>query len=142
MRTPRQPPINLGNSRYTPSKSPQCFIAIAVYVHPDQQPAGMPLVAVGALTAARRMAAMNVGLLVEAVRQCYHIVATEPSAALCVTHEYPILLDDDARLVAQHTSDACAYIWHLHMKLLALAYGTVPDAAKLLTTRGEELFVT
>jgi len=88
---------------------------IAVYVHPDQRPAGMPLVAVGALEAARRMARANVGMLAEAVRQGYHIVATEPSAALCLTHEYPILLDDDdARLVAQHTSDACAYIWQLH----------------------------
>ena len=44
-----------------------------------------------------------------------HIVATEPSAALCLTHEYPMLLDDDdARLVAANTSEACHYLWQLH----------------------------
>ena len=51
----------------------------------------------------------------EAVRQGYHVVTTEPSAALCLTHEYPNLLDDDdARLVAQNTSEACSYLWRMH----------------------------
>ena len=47
-------------------------------------------------------------MLAEAVRQGYHVVATEPAAALCLMHEYPQLLDDDdARLVAAHSSEAC-----------------------------------
>ncbi len=54
-------------------------------------------------------------LLAEAVRQGYHIVASEPSAALALTHEYPALLDDDeARLVAANTSEACTFLWKLH----------------------------
>src|SRR5690606_36470891 len=45
----------------------------------------------------------------------YHIVTTEPSAALALTHGYPHLLDDDeSRLVAANTSEACTYLWRLH----------------------------
>ena len=77
---------------------------IAVYVHPDQRPAGMARIALGDIERARRLAARNVRYLSEAVRQGYEIVCTEPSAALCLTHEYPNLLDDeDAKLVAEHT---------------------------------------
>ncbi len=89
--------------------------AVAVYVHPGQQSSAMPMISIGALTAARKIAAHNVALLAEAVRQGYHIVATEPSAVLALTHEYPALLaDDDARVVAENTSEACSYLWKLH----------------------------
>ncbi|MBX7166898.1 MAG: anaerobic glycerol-3-phosphate dehydrogenase subunit C [Pirellulales bacterium] len=88
---------------------------VAVYVHPGQSPSGMSMISAGALEAARRTAEHNVSLLAEAVRQGYHIVATEPAAALCLTYEYPLLVDDaDARLVAGNTSEACAYLWNLH----------------------------
>jgi Fe-S oxidoreductase len=91
--------------------------AVAVYVHPGQQSSGMPMISLGALTAARKLAQHNVALLAEAIRQGYHIVATEPSAALALTHEYPALLDDDdARLVAANTSEACTYLWRLHQQ--------------------------
>jgi Fe-S oxidoreductase len=89
--------------------------AVAVYVPPGQQSSGMPMIALGALAAARKVAAHNVALLAEAVRQGYQIVATEPSAALALTHEYPTLQDDDdARLVAANTSEACTYLWRMH----------------------------
>ena len=89
--------------------------AVAVYVHPGQQSSGMPMISLGALTQARELATHNVALLAEAVRQGYHIVATEPAAALALTHEYPALLDDDdSRLVAANTSEACTYLWRLH----------------------------
>jgi len=88
---------------------------IAVYVHPDQQPSGMNRIAVGDIERARKTAARNVRILAEAVRQGYEIVCTEPTAALCLTHEYPDLLDDeDVKLVAAHTHDACSYLWRLH----------------------------
>jgi Fe-S oxidoreductase len=91
--------------------------AVAVYVHPGQQSSGMPMISLGALAAARKVAQHNVTLLAEAIRQGYHIVATEPSAALALTHEYPALLDDDdARLVAANTSEACTYLWRLHQQ--------------------------
>jgi Fe-S oxidoreductase len=64
---------------------------------------------------AREVARHNVERLAEAVRQGYRIVTSEPSAALCLTREYPNLLDDDdARLVAANTSDACHYLWQRH----------------------------
>jgi len=88
---------------------------IEVYVPPVQRPAGMPSIASGALDHARRLARRNTSTLAEAVRQGYHIVATEPAAALCLAREYPQLLDDDdARLVAQNSSEACAFLWRLH----------------------------
>ena len=90
---------------------------IAVYVHPEQKQAGMPSIACGALEHARQLAEHNVALLAESVRQGYHVVATEPAAALCLVHEYPQLLDeDDARLVAANSSEACTYLWNMHTR--------------------------
>ncbi|MGD9719643.1 MAG: anaerobic glycerol-3-phosphate dehydrogenase subunit C [Pirellulales bacterium] len=91
--------------------------AVAVYVHPAQLSSGMPMISLGALNQARKLAEHNVGLLAEAVRQGYHVVATEPSAALALTHEYPALLhDDDSRLVAENCSEACGFLWRLHQR--------------------------
>ncbi|QDU30518.1 Anaerobic glycerol-3-phosphate dehydrogenase subunit C [Anatilimnocola aggregata] len=88
---------------------------IAVYVPPGQLQSGMARISLGDVERARKLAARNVALLADAVRQGYQIVCTEPSAALALTHEYPNLLDDDdARLVAEHTTEACAYLWKLH----------------------------
>ena len=90
---------------------------IAVYVPPGQRAAGMPLVASGAIDEARKLATKNVAMLAEAVRQGYHIVCTEPAATLCLTHEYrQLITDEDAALVAENTSDACAYLWKLHVE--------------------------
>jgi FAD/FMN-containing dehydrogenase/Fe-S oxidoreductase len=88
---------------------------IAVYVHPQQLGSAMAKIALGDVERARFIAKKNVTLLADAVRLGYEIVATEPSAALCLTHEYKNLLDDeDARLVADHTSEACTYLWRMH----------------------------
>ncbi len=91
---------------------------VAVYVRQDQLQAGMPMIAAGALDPARDVAARNVAALAESVRQGYTVVATEPSAALALTHEYPTLLDndEDALAVAQHTQEACHYLWQLHLR--------------------------
>lgn len=88
---------------------------IAVYVHPDQRGSGMARISLGDIERARKQAARNVRVLADAVRQGYEIVCTEPTAALCLTKEYPNLLDDDdVRLVAEHTHEACTYLWKLH----------------------------
>jgi len=88
---------------------------VAVYVPPQQHEAGMNAVACGALERARELARRNSRVLADAVRQGYQIVATEPAAALCLKREYPQLIDeDDARLVAQNSSEACAFLWQLH----------------------------
>jgi FAD/FMN-containing dehydrogenase/Fe-S oxidoreductase len=89
--------------------------AVAVYVPPHQRQAGMASVACGALDHGRQLARHNVAVLAEAVRHGYHVVASEPSAALCLVREYPDLIDDDdARLVANHSSEACSYLWKMH----------------------------
>jgi FAD/FMN-containing dehydrogenase/Fe-S oxidoreductase len=88
---------------------------VSVFVHPGQVQSGMSAVSLGALEIAKRYAARNVTLLAEAVRLGYHVVATEPAAVLCLTHEYPQLLDlEDVQLVAENTSEACAYLWRMH----------------------------
>jgi FAD/FMN-containing dehydrogenase/Fe-S oxidoreductase len=88
---------------------------VGVYVHPNQKPSGMPSIACGAMDHARFLAEHNVVILAEAVRQGYHVVATEPAAALCLTREYPQLIDDDdARLLAANSSEACTYLWRMH----------------------------
>lgn len=88
---------------------------VAVYVHPAQTHSAMAMISHGLIDKARVAAARNVAILAEAVRQGYHIVATEPAAALCLKHEYLNLLDDeDAQLVADNTSEACSYLWQLH----------------------------
>ncbi|MCH8841107.1 MAG: 4Fe-4S dicluster domain-containing protein, partial [Planctomycetes bacterium] len=91
---------------------------ISVYVPDRQQQAAMPMISRGVLEPARRVAEANVGMLAEAVRQGYTIVATEPSAVLALTHEYPILLpgDDDAALVAENAYEACHYLWRCHQR--------------------------
>jgi len=90
---------------------------VAVYVPPEQRASGMAMISLGAIERVRRMAGKNVALLAEAVRQGYQIVVSEPSTAICLTHEYPnILEDDDARLVAENTTEACAYLWRLHQQ--------------------------
>ncbi len=90
---------------------------IAVYVPPGQWASGMPLIASGAIDEARKVATHNVAILAEAVRQGYHIVSTEPAAALCLGHEYAQLVaDEDVALVAENSSDACAYLWKLHVE--------------------------
>jgi Fe-S oxidoreductase len=99
----------------------ECFVAVlehngvSVYVPPASPTSGMAMISLGAVERAKRVAERNVALLADAVRQGYTIVATEPAAALCLKHEYLNLLDDeDARLVADNTSEACTYLWRLH----------------------------
>lgn len=102
---------------------------ISVYVPNGQVHAAMPQISRGVLEPARRAAEHNVALLAEAVRLGYTIVATEPSAALALTHEYLHLLpdDNDAELVAENTMDACHYLWKCHQRgRLELDFSPLP----------------
>jgi FAD/FMN-containing dehydrogenase/Fe-S oxidoreductase len=88
---------------------------VAVYVHPRQVQSGMAAISMGAVDVAKRLAARNIAILADAVRQGYHVVTTEPAAAMCLTQEYLNLFDEeDARLVAENTSEACTYVWRMH----------------------------
>jgi Fe-S oxidoreductase len=75
----------------------------------------MAMLSLGAVERARRDIRRNVAKLAESVRQGYHIVASEPAAALCLKREYLHVIDDeDARLVAENSSEACSYLWKMH----------------------------
>ena len=63
---------------------------IPVFVPDNQWQAAMPMISHGIVWQGRTIAEHNVAILAEAVRQGYTIVATEPSAALALTHEYPM----------------------------------------------------
>ncbi|MEM6799240.1 MAG: anaerobic glycerol-3-phosphate dehydrogenase subunit C, partial [Planctomycetota bacterium] len=91
---------------------------VDVYIPLGQSHSAMPMITMGALDAARRVAGRNVELLAEAVRQGYTVIATEPAAALALTHEYPQILgdDEDAQLVASNTQEAGHYLWGLHKR--------------------------
>jgi FAD/FMN-containing dehydrogenase/Fe-S oxidoreductase len=86
-----------------------------VYVPPNQNVSGMSLITDGLIDRAKKIAAKNVEMLAEAARQGYQIVTTEPSATLCLKHEYLHLFDDvDTKLVAESTIDACQLLWQMH----------------------------
>lgn len=88
---------------------------IDVVIPNGQGISGMSLISDGAIKPARKLASRNVEILAEYVRQGYQIVTTEPSAALALRHEYLNLLDDnDAKLVAENTLDACSLLLKLH----------------------------
>lgn len=91
---------------------------VDVYVPPSQHQSGMPLISSGSLDLARRVAHRNVSVLAEAVRLGYTIISTEPTAVLALTREYPAILagDEDVRLVAENTQEACHYLWQLHQQ--------------------------
>ena len=102
---------------------------IGVFVDPRQVASGMPLVAEGDLDGARRLARKNIRILAEAVRLGYRIVCTEPSTVTCITHDYPLLLDDDELpRVAAATCDAMTFLWELHREgRLRLDFRPVPS---------------
>jgi Fe-S oxidoreductase len=88
---------------------------VGVRIPADQRGAGMPLIAAGDLEAAREIARRNLRVLAPLAREGYTILTTEPTAAVCLSQEYPDLLaDPDAELVAGHVQDACQFLWKLH----------------------------
>lgn len=89
---------------------------VSVYIPPGQGHSGMPMITQGDLVPARQIAARNVELLAEGIRQGYTVIATEPAAVLALTHEYLLLLqdDEDAQLVADNTREACQFLWQMH----------------------------
>jgi FAD/FMN-containing dehydrogenase/Fe-S oxidoreductase len=88
---------------------------VGVFIDPRQVAAGMPMVSEGDLDGARTLARTNIRVLAEAVRLGYRIVCTEPAAVTCITHDYPLLVeDDDMQRVVKSTCDATTFLWELH----------------------------
>ncbi|WP_435016733.1 FAD-binding and (Fe-S)-binding domain-containing protein [Tundrisphaera sp. TA3] len=84
---------------------------VNVFVPRRQRGSGMPALVAGDLDRAREMAAANLRVLGDAVRDGYTVVCSEPTAALMLRHEYTRLTDDlDAALVAENTMDVGQYL--------------------------------
>jgi len=88
---------------------------VEVYVPSGQTPSWMTLLSSGDVVRARRLARQNVRILSDAVQSGYEIVTVEPSSALCLKEEYPSLFgSEDAKTIAENTSDICSYLCELH----------------------------
>ena len=88
-----------------------------VFIPPAQTGCGMAMFSNGDLAGARILAEQNIRELIEPAREGYAIVCTEPTAALCLTQEYPMLVpNDDAEIVAQQTIDAGAFLADLNRR--------------------------
>jgi Fe-S oxidoreductase len=71
-------------------------------VIPDQKSAAMPMMAYGDLPAARRIIRYNLERLVSLARSGMAIVCSEPSAALCLKHEWPrVERDEQSSVVSE-----------------------------------------
>lgn len=101
---------------------------IGVLIPREQVASGMAMITAGDLDAARELAEINIGLLGEYAREGKWIVCTEPTAAVCLKHEYPRLLDHpDAEAVARQTIDAGTFLRNLHREgRLHTDFGPLP----------------
>jgi FAD/FMN-containing dehydrogenase/Fe-S oxidoreductase len=88
---------------------------IEVYVPPGQTGCGMAPLAYGDVETARTMARRNLNHLADLTRSGYTIVCSEPTAALMLRQDYLDLFDEnDARMVATHTTELTTYLWQLY----------------------------
>jgi FAD/FMN-containing dehydrogenase/Fe-S oxidoreductase len=86
-----------------------------VFVPPRQQGSGIAALVQGDVESAREIAAGNVRILAELIREGYEIVAAEPMALTMLTQDYTDLFDDgDTRLVAGNTRELGQFLWNLH----------------------------
>lgn len=82
-----------------------------VFIPPAQTVCGMAMFVNGDLKAAQALAEHNIRELAEPAREGYPIVCTEPTAALCLSQEYPMMVaSEDAEIVAQQTTDAGSFL--------------------------------
>ncbi len=86
-----------------------------VHVPPRQKRCGMELIAAGDMEGALALAEHNVKVLVEFAREGCPILCSEPTAAVCLKEDYPLLVGSvDARVVADQTWEVGGYLRHLH----------------------------
>ena len=88
-----------------------------VHVPADQTSSGMAMVTAGDLEAAREVAEKNMRALAELAREGYPIICSEPSAAIALKQEYPMLDENpDATDIAARVTDAGQFLVDLHRK--------------------------
>lgn len=86
------------------------------YVVPvEQQVSGMTLLQSGDLAAAREVAENNLRVLGPYAREGHAIVCIEPWSAVCLSQEYPLLLQHpDAKPLAERVQEVGTYLLSLH----------------------------
>ena len=88
---------------------------VTVVVPPRQVGSGAAPFAQGDLETARELAVRNVRALADYARDGYRIVCSEPTAAMTLSQDYLLLLDDaDAAVVAAATTELTTYLGDLH----------------------------
>lgn len=88
---------------------------VEVVVPAGQGGCGMAPLAAGDVDGARAAARRNLRVLAPLARDGYRVVCSEPTAALMLTEDYPLLLDDpDAALVAANTVELTTFLGELH----------------------------
>ncbi|MFQ5732425.1 MAG: anaerobic glycerol-3-phosphate dehydrogenase subunit C [Planctomycetaceae bacterium] len=88
-----------------------------VHVPPGQTSSGMAMISAGDLEAARELVETNIQALAELARDGYPIVCSEPSAAVALKHEYPMISDHpDVQLVASRVVEAGRLLRELHRR--------------------------
>jgi len=76
---------------------------------------GAPWLHSGNFEAFERQARKNLPGLLASVRSGRDIVVSQPTCGYVLKRDYPEYLGgDDARAVAEHTYDACEFLWKLH----------------------------
>lgn len=82
---------------------------------PNQLPVPLPAIVYGDVKTARKDLGYIVRNLSEAVRAGYNVVCSEPSAALCLRSDLPLLIDStDAKLISANTYELMSYLQDLH----------------------------
>lgn len=90
---------------------------IPVYVPPAQTASGMAMISAGDLDAARELAEQNLRELAELAREGLTILCTEPTAAVCLKQEYPLLVNHpDVNIVANQVVEMGAFLQQLHVE--------------------------
>ena len=88
---------------------------IEVYVPPRQRGSGVAALTQGDLDRARELAAHNVRVFADLIRDGYVVITSEPTAAVTIAQDYPRLIDDaDTKLVAGQTQELTAFLWGMY----------------------------
>ena len=84
---------------------------LQVYVPGGQTATGMGMISAGDLDSARELAEQNIRELAELAREGLPIVCTEPAAVVCLTQDYPLLVDHpDIPSIAAQVVEAGAFL--------------------------------
>ncbi|MCA8992541.1 MAG: anaerobic glycerol-3-phosphate dehydrogenase subunit C [Planctomycetaceae bacterium] len=86
-----------------------------VYVPPDQTATGMAMLTAGDLESAKELAEQNIRVFGELAREGMTILCTEPTAAVCLTQDYPKLLEHpDLEALSNSVVEAGSFLTKLH----------------------------